>query len=72
MWPNEKAHSLAEKDYKIGDSIHVKAITSCIGKQGVGSASALPQCVREEPRQPSGSTNWVLESTGGHAIALKH
>ena len=69
MWPNEKAHSLAEKDYRIGDSIHVKAITSCIGKQGVGSASALPQWVREEPRQPSGSTNWALESTGGHAIA---
>ena len=69
MWSNEKAQSRAEKDYKIRDSIHVKAITSCIGRQGAGSASALPQWVREEPRQPSGGTNWAPESTGGHAIA---
>ena len=69
MWSNEKAQSWAEKDYKIRDSIHVKAITSCIGRQGAGSASALSQWVREEPRQPSGGTNWAPESTGGHAIA---
>ena len=69
MWSNEKAQSWAEKDYKIRDGIHVKAITSCIGRQGAGSASALPQWVREEPRQPSGGTNWAPESTGGHAIA---
>ena len=69
MWSNEKAQSRAEKDYKIRDSIHVKAITSCIGRQGAGSASALLQWVREEPRQPSVGTNWAPESTGGHAIA---
>ena len=44
------------------------ATASCIGKQGAGSASAVPQHIREEPRRLSGGIDWAADSSGGRAI----